>query len=94
MSKFAYTPLSHEPEVEKANWFRRTDDEIYRQQHKLISKKHGKDVADKANYGWGSSSDDSSISTATKVYHPKGPSVLVSEATHPSEDIHHRWERY
>lgn len=71
-----------------------TEDKIYDEQHKMITDKYGKDVADKANYGWGVSEDDGRLSVATKVYHPKGAKVLTSNSEHPDLPFDHNWEKY
>ena len=79
-------------------WQEYHESRIGDEQHEQIKKKYGKDVANKANYGWGVSEDKGYKSVATKVY-PDGKrlkkaKVLVSEAVHPHNDHDHRWDEY
>lgn len=79
-------------------WSEHIANKIDDEQYHHIAKKYGKEVAKKANYGWGDGSDDKHASVATKVY-PDGKKlkkakVIVSEADHPSGDISHRWDDY
>lgn len=71
------------------------EDVVYQQQEALIAKKYGKAVADRANYGWGSSSGR----IETKVYRSNGTMILIStfdEDDNPSfpQTIDHSWEPY
>lgn len=58
-------------------------------QHDLIKKRFGKETADKANYGWGTTDRD----TATKVYHKSGAKVL-STSWDEKGNMSHEWSDY
>jgi len=87
------TPIRKDAELTPEQWEEKIEDLIYDQQYKMIKKKYGAAVADKANYGWGVSGDEHYVSIATKVYVGTGK-VLLSEADYPSLSPTHDWRDY
>lgn len=68
------------------------ESQAYDAQHSLIAHHHGKEVADKANYGWAVTEDDHRLSIATKVY---GPGVvLTTNVNLDTGNMVHSWEDY
>lgn len=61
---------------------------IYEQQYNRIKRAHGRDVADKANYGWGVIDDPNFIDVSTKVY---GHGVIRSVGNRSNGSISHEW---
>lgn len=70
------------------------ESKVVDEQVRKISNRFGPKAADSANYGWGSSGDRDFASVATKVYHPKGARVLLSEASRGDEGATHSWRKY
>jgi hypothetical protein len=85
--------LDQSEETEMTTWSECAQTAIIDEQIRLIEGKHGKEAADMANYGWGTSADNDAVSIATKVYLPDGAVVLVSDAVKGTA-ITHRWEKY
>lgn len=78
----------------KAAWQKATWQKAVEAQSKEIARKHGKEAAEGANYGWGDASGGERVSVATKVYLSGGAKVLQTEATFPSDDLSHSWQDY
>jgi len=80
--------------VSKARWAKKAWEKAMDAQFEEIAKKHGKEAAEGANYGWGDASGGERVSVATKVYLSGGAKVLQTEATFPSDDLSHSWQDY
>lgn len=72
-------------------WRNRMWERVLDAQHGEIEKSHGKDAADRANYGWGDATAGDRVDVATKVYLPGGVRILSSTADYPGEEISHSW---
>lgn len=65
---------------------------LLNQQYRLIKERFGQKVAEKANYGWGTTGDEDYVSIATKVY---GHGILESygdvrgKTTHTFTEVVH-----
>jgi len=55
---------------------------------------HGKEAADKANYGWGDASSGKRVSISTKMYVEPKTQVLQTTAEFPSESVDFDWDDY